>query len=69
MKYIVNFPQIANRGFEVQATTNLLNANSWSALNLPANAPFYSASNRVGTVAEPASSSAPTFYRVRVFEP
>jgi hypothetical protein len=65
----INFPQIANRGFEVQATTNLADASSWAPLNVPANAPFYPASNRVGTVAEPAASSAPTFYRVRVFEP
>ncbi|MEK7780672.1 MAG: PQQ-dependent sugar dehydrogenase [Verrucomicrobiota bacterium] len=64
----VVIPQIANRAVEVQATTNLLNSNSWSALNLPANAPFFPASNRTTTVSEPPTTT-PKYYRVRVFEP
>lgn len=62
-------PQIPNRSFEVQTTTNLLNSNSWSALNLPANAPFFPTSNRTSTVAEPATATTPKYYRVRVSEP
>lgn len=64
----VVIPQIANRATEVQTTTNLLNSNSWSALNLPANAPFFLASNRTATVSEPPATT-PKYYRVRVSEP
>lgn len=64
----VVIPQVANRAVEVQATTNLLNSNSWSALNLPANAPFFPASNRTTTVSEPPAAT-PKYYRVRVYEP
>lgn len=62
-------PQVANRGFEVQSATNLLNSNSWSALNLPANAPFFPSSNRTAVVEETIPSATPRFYRARVFEP
>jgi len=61
-------PQIANRAVEVQATTNFLDSLSWSALNLPANAPFFPASNRTTVVSEPTAGAA-KYYRVRVFEP
>jgi len=64
----VVIPHVANRAMEVQATTNLLNSNSWSALNLPANAPFFPASNRTSVVSEPPSGT-PKYYRVRVSEP
>ena len=64
----VVIPQIANRAIEVQATTNLLNSNSWSALNLPANAPFFPATNRTTVVSEPTAAT-PKYYRVRVSEP
>jgi len=64
----VVIPQIANRATEVQATTNLLNSNSWSALNLPANAPFFPATNRTTVVSEPTAAT-PKYYRVRVSEP
>jgi uncharacterized repeat protein (TIGR03806 family) len=62
-------PQPANRGVEVQMTTNLLAADSWQPLNLPANAPFFPAVQRDWSVAVPASSPTPHFHRVRVFEP
>lgn len=65
----VVIPQVANRGFEVQATTNLFNSNSWSALNLPANAPFFPSSNRTAVVEETIQPGPPRFYRARVFEP
>ena len=61
-------PQVANRAFEVQSSTNLVNA-LWSPLNLPANAPFFPISNRTAVVEEPIQSATPTFYRARVFEP
>jgi hypothetical protein len=65
----VVIPQVANRGFEVQATTGLLNGNSWSALNLPANAPFFPSSNRTAIVEDSIQPGPPRFYRARVFEP
>lgn len=65
----VAIPQVANRAFEVQATTDLFSSNSWSALNLPANAPSFPSSNRTVVVEEPLPSGAPRFYRARVFEP
>jgi uncharacterized repeat protein (TIGR03806 family) len=65
----VIFPQIANRGFEVQASTNLMNFNSWTPLNVPANAPFFSSSNQTAVVPALALPETPNFYRVRVFEP
>jgi len=43
---MVVIPQGANRAFEIQATTNLIDGNSWSALNRPSNAPFFPSSNR-----------------------
>jgi glucose/arabinose dehydrogenase len=65
---VVVIPQIANRAFEIQSTTNLFNTNSWTPLNIPDNAPFFPISNRTATVTEPLQS-APRFYRARVFEP
>jgi glucose/arabinose dehydrogenase/mono/diheme cytochrome c family protein len=62
-------PQIANRAIEVQSTTNLTAVNSWQPLNLPANAPFFPATNRVWSVTIPEIAPEPHYYRVRVFEP
>jgi hypothetical protein len=66
---LVVIPQVANRGFEIQASTNLPSSDSWSALNLPANAPFFPSSNRTVTVEETIQPVSPRFYRARVFEP
>ncbi len=65
----VVIPQVANRAFEVQATTNLLNGSPWSALNLPANAPLFPISNRTAIVEEANQSGPPRYYRARVLEP
>jgi mono/diheme cytochrome c family protein len=62
------FPQIANRGFEVQDAPRL-STDSWSPVNVPANAPFFSISNRTGVVADVLPAATNKFYRVRVFEP
>jgi glucose/arabinose dehydrogenase/mono/diheme cytochrome c family protein len=60
-------PQIANRGFEVQRTLSL-SPTTWRPLDVAANRPFFSATNRLLIVEDP--TNAPTrFYRVRVFEP
>lgn len=62
-------PQVANRAFEVQSTTNLLNGNAWSPLNLPANAPSFPASNRTAVVEDAIQPGATRYYRARVYEP
>ncbi len=66
---IILIPQIANRAFEVQTTTNLFDSNSWSALDILDNAPSYPISNRAATVSEPLKPGSPRYYRARVFEP
>jgi hypothetical protein len=59
-------PQIANRGFEVQRSMNL--SAPWQPLDVPANRPFFSATNRLLVVEQP-TTNASGFYRVRVYEP
>jgi glucose/arabinose dehydrogenase/mono/diheme cytochrome c family protein len=63
------FPQLANRGFEVQSTFNLADATSWRPLDVFENRPFFSATNRIGLVGDITTNAAVKFYRVRVFEP
>jgi len=63
------FPQIANRGFEVQSTANLLDGNSWRPLDVLENSPWFSISNRTAVVPDFHSSITNKFYRVRVYEP
>ena len=65
----ITVPQVANRAFEIQSTFDLLNINSWSPLNLPANAPSFPVSNRTAIVEEPIQPGSPKYYRARVFEP
>jgi mono/diheme cytochrome c family protein len=65
----VRFPQIANRGFEVQATTNLFDPHSWRALDTPANRPFFSANDFEAVVEDVIAHAPAKYYRVRVFEP
>jgi glucose/arabinose dehydrogenase/mono/diheme cytochrome c family protein len=65
----VTFSQIANRGFEVQSTTNLFSASSWSPVDVTGNEPFFSISNRSASVSDLISNSTSKFYRLRVFEP
>ena len=64
---VIQFPQKANRGFEVNASSSLFGG--WSPLDAPGNAPFYSATNRPGTIDFPIGTGQNSFYRVRVFEP
>lgn len=64
---IVEFPQRANRGFEINFSESPFAA--WNVLDLPSNAPFYAATNKTGTVDFPIGTGQNSFYRVRVFEP
>lgn len=65
---VVRFPQVANRGFEIQSNHIPDNPASWVPLDVPANAPFFSVSNRAHTVPE-ALQNTNRFYRARVFTP
>jgi mono/diheme cytochrome c family protein len=66
----ITFPQLANRGFEVQYSTNdVLAPDSWAPLNVAGNEPFFSITNRAGAVTDTISRTGKKFYRVRVYEP
>lgn len=65
----VTFPRLANRGFEVQSSTNFLDPNAWVPLDLSGNEPWFPISNRPGAVNDLPSTLNPKFYRVRVFTP
>jgi hypothetical protein len=60
---------VANRGFEVQVTPDFLNPALWSPFDVPANAPFFSISNRTAVVEDALAPDTNKFYRVRVFAP
>lgn len=64
----LTFPRVAGRGFEVQWSTNLVDSSAWQPVNVPGNAPFFSISNTVSTVSDPAPDRASRFYRVRVYD-
>jgi len=65
----VTFPRLANRGFEVQSSTNFLDPNSWGPLDLPGNEPWFPVSTRPGAVTDLLPTLETKFYRVRVFTP
>jgi hypothetical protein len=67
--YQIRFPQMANRGFEVQISTNLFGLNSWSPLDVAGNEPFFSISNRFSVINDSIIDVSNKFYRVRIFEP
>ncbi len=60
------FPRLANRGFEVQWTTNLSDAKSWVALDHPDNRPFFSSTNGQTMIEDVTVPSSARFYRVRI---
>jgi glucose/arabinose dehydrogenase/mono/diheme cytochrome c family protein len=61
-------PQLANRGFEVQRAGDLSGA-AWTPLDVPANRPVFSPTNRLMSVEDAPTNAPGRFYRVRVFEP
>ncbi len=63
------YPRVANRGFEVQTTTNIFNSNSWQFLNVPQNRPFFGATNAEARVPDGVTNGPARYYRARVFEP
>ena len=65
----IRFTRVARRGFEVEATSNLLDPGSWVPLNAAENRPYFTAA-AVGSVVEDPTppGDSPRFYRVRVYE-
>ncbi|MEP6662041.1 MAG: PQQ-dependent sugar dehydrogenase [Verrucomicrobiota bacterium] len=64
---VVTFPHLTNRGFEVQFATSLSPA-IWQPLDVPANRPFFSATNFPAVVPDGLDETS-HFYRVKTFEP
>ena len=63
----VTFPQKANRGYEISAASRI--RAGWRTFDIPANSPFFSATNRTGVVDFLINPEQDAFFRVRVFEP
>ena len=62
------FPRLANRGLEIQWSSNLISTSFWRFLNIPENRPFFSSSNTATRVPDAISNAPAKFYRARVYE-
>ncbi len=65
----ITFPQIANRGFEVQEATNANSPASWRPLDVTGNEPFFAITNGTKVVTDTSAPRPVKWYRVRVFAP
>ena len=65
----IDFTRIANRGFEIQWTTNISLSSSWQPLDVPGNEPVFGITNSQVRVQDTITDAQSKFYRVRVFEP
>jgi uncharacterized repeat protein (TIGR03806 family) len=65
----IDFTRIANRGFEVQWTTNISLSSSWQPLDVPGNEPLFGITNSHVRVQDTLTDAQSRYYRVRVFEP
>lgn len=65
----VTYPRLVNRGFEVQWNTNITNTATWRFLDIPANRPYFAATNETATVPDATTDAPAKYYRVRVYEP
>jgi glucose/arabinose dehydrogenase len=63
------YPQLVNRGIEIQWSTNLFTLGAWQYLDVPQNRPFISATSGTGVVPDVITNGPPKYYRGRVFEP
>ncbi len=63
----LSFNQISNRAFEAQFSGSLTGA--WQALDIPANAPFFSITNKSVVIPDTLDQRSNRYYRVRVREP
>jgi hypothetical protein len=66
---LVSYPQLVNRGIEVQWSTDLTSKTSWQFLNVPQNRPFVSGTNGVVALRDDLTNGPVRYYRARVFEP
>ncbi len=64
----ISFPQIANRGFQVEWASAPVSPTSWQPLDVAANRPFFSRTNFTATVTDAITNAPCKFYRVRVFD-
>ena len=62
------FDRLANVGYEVEVSTNLL-VNEWWLLDTPDNAPYFSATSLMDIVQDPDTNDIRRFYRMRLYEP
>ena len=66
----IEFPRVANRGFEIQASTNLLDASGWRPLNVPGNQPIFGPTTQPVAIEDPtATNLLQRYYRIRIYEP
>ena len=65
----ISYPQIANRGFQVEWSADLAPPASWRPLDVPGNRPSFPATNSTATVTDVITDTPFRFDRVRVFEP
>ena len=65
----ISFPQIANRGFELQFSYDLSLPIAWEPLDVPGNHLFFPTTNLTALVEDSVTNAPTKFYRVRVFEP
>ncbi len=65
----ISFLHVANRGFQVEWTSNLLTPVVWGSLDVPSNRLFFAATNFTATVADTITNAPARFYRVSISEP
>jgi uncharacterized repeat protein (TIGR03806 family) len=65
----IQFEHLANRGFQVQFTTNLSAAASWQPLDAPGNELTFPASGFEATFEDSITNASGKFFRVEVMEP
>jgi glucose/arabinose dehydrogenase/mono/diheme cytochrome c family protein len=68
-RFQLRFLRVANRGFEVQYTTDLANPQAWRPLDTPSNRPYFSATTEPVIVEDALGAGTARYYRVRVYAP
>jgi glucose/arabinose dehydrogenase/mono/diheme cytochrome c family protein len=63
------FPQVANRGFQVEWAPSLAPPIPWRPLDIPANRLRFAATNSIATIEDTVNDTPFKFYRVHVLEP
>jgi uncharacterized repeat protein (TIGR03806 family) len=65
----LRFPRVANRGFQVQTTTNLPPAARWESLDVPGNRPVFGATDAEALIEDPITDAPSKFYRILITTP